>query len=62
MALKRCVKCGIWKDETEFAWRYKLLGARQWLSSQLLNELSMDGEKVWVKVQKQWLIVFSGWM
>ena len=29
MALKRCVKCEIWKDEGEFAWRYSLLGARQ---------------------------------
>lgn len=25
---KKCNSCGLWKDETEFNWRYKALGGR----------------------------------
>jgi len=28
MALERCTRCGAWKDEEEFPWRWKALGRR----------------------------------
>lgn len=29
LIMKRCVKCGEYKDETDFAWRWKNVGIRQ---------------------------------